>query len=195
MLTTAGFTIFAISTKFFASPPPIGGCGAVATGRMIGAGTGSGPALPVGNQPMLDAITTPMTIPPVTNVNGTSHARTSFIGDSCCSSLVAHTIYSYHTQTACSNALEDLARVNPHDCIEEFQRLRFRSLERVSPNDGAEPPSVTNGTSLLKDIRVLTLGPSGEDNNPAPIERTLHHISNPFRQCGNRNLGRFIDLL
>src|ERR1044072_3467554 len=92
MLTTAGFTIFAISTKFFPSPPPIGGCGAVATGRMIGGGTGSGPALPGGNQPKLGAVTTPMTLPPVTNVNGPSQARTSFIGDSCYSSLVAHTI-------------------------------------------------------------------------------------------------------
>src|SRR5204863_3848458 len=88
MLTTAGFTDFAISTKFFPLPPAIGNCGAVATGRTIGLGIGSGPAVPVGNQPMLEATTTPMMIPPATKVAGTSQARTSFIGDPCSSSPV-----------------------------------------------------------------------------------------------------------
>ena len=68
MLTTAGFTDFAISTKFFPPPPAIGNCGAVATGRAIGLGIGSGPAVPVGNQPMLEATTIPMMIPPATKV-------------------------------------------------------------------------------------------------------------------------------
>src|SRR5262245_42027833 len=130
MLTTAGFTNFAISTKFFPSPPPIGNCGAVATGRTMGLGIGSGPAVPVGSQPMLEAMTTPITIPPVTKVIGSNHVRTSFIGEPCSSFPLTH-----HTQPTYPGASLALAGIDPHDCVEEFHRLRFRSLERVSSND------------------------------------------------------------
>src|SRR5262245_38539091 len=135
MLTTAGFTNFAISTKFFPSPPPIGNCGAVATGRTMGLGIGSGPAVPVGSQPMLEAMTTPITTTPVSKVNGSNHVRTSFIGEPCSSYPLPPVMDTYHTQPAYPGASLPLAAIDLHDCVEEFHRFRFRSLERVSPND------------------------------------------------------------
>src|SRR4026209_92940 len=152
MLTTAGFTDLAISTKFFELPPPIGNCGAVATGRTMGLGIGSGPAVPVGNQPMLEATTIPMMIPPVTKAIETSPARTSFIGDPCSSSLVAQPI---HRQPLYPRTSQNVAGIDPHECMEKLHGLCLRPLERVPPNDGAEPAAVTNGARLIKHVLVL----------------------------------------
>src|SRR4029078_2194483 len=186
MLTTAGFTDFAISTKFLPSPPAIGNCGAVTTGRMMGLGIGSGPAVPVGNQPMLDATTIPMMIPPLTKVNGISHARMSFIGGPCSSSFVTRII---HTQSIYPVASLDLAGIDPHDRVEKLHGLCFRRLKRVAPDDRAETAALTNGARLLKHIRVLALGPSRENDDPAPIKRALYHMPDSLCQRGDRNFG------
>src|SRR5262245_19117605 len=126
MLTTAGFTDLAISTKFFALPPPIGNCGAVATGRTMGLGVGSGPAVPVGNQPIFEATTIPMMTPPVIKASGTSPARTSFINDPCSSSLVAR---MNQTRSVYPDVSQYFASIYPHDGMEKFHCLRFRPLE------------------------------------------------------------------
>src|SRR5215210_3713904 len=88
-----------------------------------------------------------------------------------------------------------LARIDSHDGLEKLYGLRLRPLERIAPDDGAKPAAVTNRTRLIKHLRVLALGASREYHDPAPIERALHHMLDALRQCGDRNLSRFVHLL
>ena len=65
--------------------------------------------------------------------------------------------------------------------MEKLYRLCLRPLKRVPPDNGTEPAAGANSARLLKDMLILALGPSGENHDPAPIKRTLHHMLNPLR--------------
>ena len=72
--------------------------------------------------------------------------------------------------------------------MEKLHSLRLGPLERVPSDDGSESPTVSDGTSFFKHVRVLTLGTARENDDASPIERTLDHMLDPLGQCLDRNL-------
>src|SRR5689334_20387750 len=137
MLTTAGFTVLAISTKLLAGPPVTGCCGTVATGWTMPFVGVSGPAAPLGIQPRSDAKTTPMTTPNARRTTGSAREPPSLI-----------------------SALLDFTGIDAHDRLEEFHRFGLRTLERISPDDAAEAAATADSARLFEHVLILVLGPA-----------------------------------
>src|SRR5205085_1925114 len=72
--------------------------------------------------------------------------------------------------------LDLLSLVDGHHVLEELERLVLGTLEGVAAHDGAEPAALLDPLDLLHDgAGVLGLA-SGEDDDPLPVERGLHHV-------------------